>query len=163
METNTKQLSKSADDVKEAVNMNKSILASVEESLKKEVESLPPSVQQFINLDKRVKLEDGKFYSWQDMLSPKAVSLNKLRSRLITLNQIINNLEEGYNSPIHFVHTTQDEIVEFTWEDTKEIIKCAIDKRTKTVEYQKLNSQYQKALAENPRDIQLIARLYKSL
>jgi len=155
MEDNSTEIKVSGDSI--------SILEKVEQKYKEKTSKLPQVVQQFIALGRSIKLDDDKFYTWEDMMSSKAVSLNKLRTRLISINQIINALEPEYNSEIHFTCTLKDEIIHFTWEDTKNIIKTVIDLRMKTPEYLKAKAEYQKAMNAKPRNVRHIVKLSKSI
>jgi hypothetical protein len=131
--------------------------------LKKEmtVAEVPAIVSKFINAQRGVKVEDkGKFCSWAELTAQK-IPLLVLKSRILVLNGIINNSEPGINSDVMFRFTTEDDVIEFTWSDAKNLIVEAILQRQKHPKYKSKLIELQKATEK--RDMQTITKLSKEL
>ena len=115
-------------------------------------------VLKFKKVDKGVKINDTslKYYKWDDLINPK-LPLTILRTRVIELNKLINALEPGINSDVAFFHTEKEEIIPFTWSDTKEFVIEAIKYRMATPEYVALMNEKEQAIKEG--DFKTVARI----
>lgn len=105
----------------------------------KKEQEFPSIVLKFTALNKGVKITDDnkKHYTWEELIDEN-LSIQILKSRVIELNKLINALEPGINSNVAFFHTTKDNVIPFTWEDTKEFIIAAIKYRMQQPYYKKL-------------------------
>lgn len=115
-------------------------------------------ILKFKKLDKGVKINESskKYYKWEELIDP-SLPLTILRTRVIELNKLINALEPGINSEVSFFHTNGDNVISFTWQDTKEFIIEAIKYRMATPEYKELIKEKNKALNEG--DFKTVARI----
>jgi hypothetical protein len=75
-----------------------------------------------------------------------------LLGKLIELNAYINNQEPGYHNGVCFRVTTRDEIVSFTWQEVKDYLLYAIDKKKSTSFYKRMFREYEVALKHKDAD-----------
>ena len=120
--------------------------------------TLPSIVLKFKNINKGVKINETskKYYKWDELINP-TLPLTILRTRVIELNKLITALEPGINSEVAFFHTEGEEIIPFTWQDTKEFIIESIKYRMDTPEYKQLMKE--KASAISTKDFKTVARI----
>lgn len=126
-----------------------------------ETQDAHPVVQKFTKLNKKVKVNNTDLhYSFEELVNK--VPMNILRTRVITLNQIINNLEPEINSDIMFSHYTEDgACIDFTWQEVKEFVIQAIKEKESTSKYKTLKSKHKKAIQDN--DIKTVIKLSSHL
>ena len=144
--------------------MNNSIAEQLQELQGKnliQVDEPHPVVQKFINLNKKVKVNSTDLhYSFDELVNK--VPMNILRTRIITINQIINNLEPGINSDVMFSHYTEDGVcIDFTWKEVKEFIIQAIKEKEKSSKYKTIRAKHKKAVEEH--DIKTVIKLSSHL
>lgn len=134
------------------------VTISEQENPKSEVE------QKFLKYNKGIKLYgDEKNYNMVQLVGRK---IEDLLYRLRQFNMVINSTEEGYHSKVAFYHSEfkengEIELIEFTWEECREFLKLAIDKKRETPQFKKLLEKYN--LAKEIGDTKTMRHLCKVL